>query len=67
MSRNDIEADITLDEGELAPGRTARLRFRTMVREPVKIRGAHVQFIGYVETHGTGTATPEKMRFRSGS
>ena len=60
MSRDDIEVDITLDEGQLVPGGTARLRFRTTAREPVRIRGAHARFIGYEETQAVYTTSTGK-------
>ena len=57
MSRDDLEADITLDGPELVAGGHATLRFRTTAREPVKVRGAHASFVGYEETKAVYTTT----------
>ncbi len=46
MSRDDVEAEITLREVALTPGGRATLRLRTTAREPVRIRGAHAHFVG---------------------
>ncbi len=60
MSGDDVEADITLDEVDLVPGGRATLRFRTTAREPVRIRGAHANFVGYAETKAVYTTTTGK-------
>ncbi len=60
MSRHDVEADITLDERRLTPGGTATVRIRTTAHEPVKIRGAHVEFVGYEQTQATYVTTTGK-------
>ncbi len=60
MSRDDVEADITLDEMELVPGGRATLRLRTTAREPVGIRGAHAHFVGYEETKAVYTTSNGK-------
>jgi len=60
MSRDNVDAEITLEEAELTPGGRATLRFRTNVREPIKLRGAHVHFRGFEETKAVYTTSDGK-------
>ena len=60
MSREYVEADITLDERELVPGGRATVRIRTLARAPVKIRGAHAAFRGFEETKAVYTTSDGK-------
>jgi len=60
MSRDNVEAEITLEEVELVAGGRATLRFRMMAHAPVKIRGAHVHFVGFEETKAVYTTSDGK-------
>ncbi len=60
MSRDDVEAEITLEEVELVAGGRATLRLRTTAREPVRIRGAHAHFAGFEETKAVYTTSDGK-------
>lgn len=60
MSRDAIEAEITLDENSLVPGERATLRFRMNARESVRVRGAHVSFAGFEETKAVYTSSNGK-------
>jgi len=60
MSRDAVDAEITLEELELTPGGRATLRFRMTAREVVRIRGAHVSFAGFEETKAVYTTSDGK-------
>jgi hypothetical protein len=60
MSRDHVEAEIKLEGAELLRGARASLRFRLIVRAPVKIRGAHVHFAGFEETKAVYTTSDGK-------
>jgi hypothetical protein len=60
MSRKAVQAEITLEEGELVPGGRATFLFRLTAHEPVRIRGAHARFSGYEETKAVYTTSDGK-------
>ena len=60
MSRDAVDAEITLVEAKLVPGGRATLRFRTTAHRPVRIRGAHAHFVGYEETKAVYTTSDSK-------